>query len=173
MNAQNIGALIDRVTVITDDGEVEQRSRAQCEFGYRSAALGGGLVIQATLSFQRATGEEDALGVKQVLAHRRTTQELRLPSAGCAFKNPSADQSAGRLIDLSGLKGTRVGDACVSEKHANFVVNTGRSRSADVLLLMERIQQRVWRDHGLWLEPEVRIIGERWEQPAAATGAAT
>ena len=171
MNAQNIGALIDTVTVITADGAVVRRSRAQCDFGYRSADLGGGLVIQATMTFRRVTDEGDALGVKRVLAHRRTTQELQLPSAGCAFKNPSTDQSAGRLIDLSGLKGARVGDACVSDKHANFVVNAGRSRSVDVLLLMERIQRRVHRDHGLWLEPEVRIIGERWEQPAAARGA--
>ena len=166
MNAQNIGALIDRVTMITDDIEVVQRSKAQCEFGYRSADLGGGLVIQATMTFQRVTDDGDKLGVQRVLAHRRTTQELQLPSAGCAFKNPSTEQSAGRLIDLSGLKGSRVGDACVSDKHANFVVNAGCSRSVDVLLLMERVQQRVWRDHGLWLEPEVRIIGERWEQPS-------
>lgn len=167
MNAQNIGTFVERVTVVTPEGEVMQRSRTQCGFGYRSADLGGGLVIQAMLAFQRAGGQDDATGVQRVLSRRRTTQELQRPSAGCAFKNPSTEASAGRLIDLSGLKGSRVGDACVSDKHANFIVNAGRSRSVEVLLLMEQIQQRVWRDHRVWLEPEVRIIGERWEQPSA------
>lgn len=163
MNAQNIGAFVERVTMVTPTGEVVHRTKTDCEFAYRSADLGGGLVLKATMAFWRLQGEADLLDAREVLLQRRMTQELTRPSAGCAFKNPSADQPAGRLIDRSGLKRWHVGDACVSDKHANFIVNAGRCRSVDVLRLMERIQRRVWHDHGIWLEPEVRILGERWE----------
>lgn len=163
MNAQNIGTHIQRVTLVTPQGALDQRSQAQCDFRYRSADLGGGLVLQTTFTFRRLLDTaDDRSGAREVLTHRRATQELTLPSAGCAFKNPSAEQPAGRLIDQSRLKGWRVGEACVSEKHANFILNAGRCRAVDVLLLMERIQRRVLKDHGLWLEPEVRILGERW-----------
>ena len=167
MNAQNIGASIQRVTMVTPSGEVVQRQQDECGFGYRTSQLQGGLVLQTTFQFQRVEGGEDVVGVRDVLNRRRDTQELKRPSAGCAFKNPSLEHPAGRLIDASGLKGVRVGDACVSDKHANFIVNAGHSRSVDVLLLMERIQRQVWRDNQCWLEPEVRILGERWEQPRA------
>ncbi len=168
MNAQGIGQFIEHVVVATPMGHLQQRSQAECAFGYRYADLAGGLVVQATLRFQRMADGEDTLGVRQVLAHRRATQELQLPSAGCAFKNPSPTAPAGQLIDQSGVKRWHIGDACVSAKHANFIVNAGRARSTDVLLLMERIQQRVHRDHALWLEPEIRIIGERWEPATPA-----
>ncbi|MBI4354413.1 MAG: UDP-N-acetylenolpyruvoylglucosamine reductase, partial [Candidatus Omnitrophica bacterium] len=82
-------------------------------------------------------------------------------SAGCAFKNPPR-LSAGRLIDEVGLKGTRIGDARVSLRHANFFVNLGRATCDDVLSLMEYVQRRVARSTGVLLEPEVRLLGERW-----------
>jgi len=84
-----------------------------------------------------------------------------VPSAGCAFKNP-AGHSAGRLIDQMGLKGSRIGDAQVSFRHANFIVNLGQATCDDVLALMEHIQRRVVARAGVQLEPEVRLLGERW-----------
>jgi UDP-N-acetylmuramate dehydrogenase len=161
MNAQNIGSYVHQITLVSPEGLLDHRVRAGCDFDYRYADLGGGVVVAATLKFTRAVDPQDAADVRAVLQQRRTTQELTLPSAGCAFKNPTRTLSAGALIDRSGLKGWSVGDARVSSKHANFIVNTGRSRSLHILRLMERIQRRVRRDHQVWLEPEIRIVGER------------
>ena len=88
---------------------------------------------------------------------RRTSQPLEYPSAGSTFKRPVGGYAAA-LIEASGLKGLRVGDAQVSEKHAGFVVNRGRATSHDVLELMKQVQEKVQADSGICLEPEVRIL---------------
>ena len=79
--------------------------------------------------------------VKEYLQYRKHTQPLTLPSAGCVFKNPPQD-SAGRLVEAAGLKGARIGDAQVSEKHANFMVNVGHARAADVVALIKKVARR-------------------------------
>ena len=84
-----------------------------------------------------------------------------MPPAGCAFKNPPG-VGAGRLIDQAGLKGVRIGDAQVSRRHAIFIVNLGRATCDDVLSLMEHIQRRVAQEFRVMLEPEVRLVGERF-----------
>jgi len=91
------------------------------------------------------------------MQRRRATQPSQ-PSAGCVFKNPAA-MSAGQLIEELGLKGTRVGGACVSERHANFIVNTGGARAGDVLQLITVVRERARRERGIDLEPEVMILG--------------
>jgi UDP-N-acetylmuramate dehydrogenase len=94
----------------------------------------------------------------EFLVDKKAKQVLDKPSAGCIFKNPPGD-SAGRLIDISGLKDTRVGDALVSTRHANFIINAGKARCSDVLKLMDIIQKKVKKDHGILLEPEIKILG--------------
>ena len=102
---------------------------------------------------------------RQIDVYRRKRHETqpREPSAGCIFKNPPGG-SAGRLIDESGLKGERVGDAEVSAVHANFIVNRGHATGADVLELVRRVRAQVRRARGVVLEPEVLLYGKKWEE---------
>jgi UDP-N-acetylmuramate dehydrogenase len=156
-NAQNIGAFVERVTLVGPDGGVAVRTRDRLHFAYRDAYVGAGIVTEVLLRFPRAAASEP---IQQALCYRNTTQDLQLPSAGCAFKNPVGN-AAGRLIDQAGLKGHRIGDAQVSLRHANFIVNLGWATCDDVLALMEYVQRRVRSVHGVHLEPEIRILGER------------
>jgi UDP-N-acetylmuramate dehydrogenase len=94
------------------------------------------------------------------MERRRSTQPWKQPSAGCVFKNPSAYNPAGAIIDRLGLKGLRVGDATVSDVHANFIVNRGCAKAADVLALIDIIRGRVEDAHKIRLELEVRVIGD-------------
>ncbi|MEM8548416.1 MAG: UDP-N-acetylenolpyruvoylglucosamine reductase, partial [Pseudomonadota bacterium] len=90
---------------------------------------------------------------------RRTTQPLGLPSCGSVFRNPEGDHAA-RLIEAAGLKGTRIGGAEVSPKHANFIINTGSASAADIEALIEHVQSTVATQHGIELRHEVRFLGE-------------
>ena len=161
MNAQGIGRFIQQVTLVSYDGTVRQLAREALRFSYRYTALEPGIITDVVLQFPKVSPAEAYERIRQVLQHRNTTQEVRLPSAGCAFKNPPGT-GAGRLIDQAGLKGARIGDAQVSFRHANFIVNLGRATCDDVLSLMEHVQRRVDRAFHVQLEPEVRLIGEQW-----------
>ena len=97
--------------------------------------------------------------VKDYLHYRRDTQPLAMPSAGCVFKNPP-NGSAGRLIEAAGLKGARVGDAEVSMKHANFMVNRGQARAVDVMVLIGKVRRAIRRLAGVRLELELKIVGK-------------
>ena len=93
------------------------------------------------------------------LKKRKETQPLEFPSAGSIFKNPPGD-FAGRLIEKAGLKGARMGGAMISEKHANFIVNTGNASSKDILALIDLAKKRVREDFGVGLELEIQVVGE-------------
>ena len=160
MNAQDIGRFIQEVSLITFDGTVRRLSHDQLRFSYRYTALEPGIIAEVVLAFPKVPPMEAEARIRRVLQYRNSTQEVRLPSAGCAFKNPP-NVGAGRLIDLAGLKGTRIGDAQISFRHANFIVNLGTATCDDVLSLMEHVQRRVLQEFSVRLEPEVRMIGER------------
>ncbi|MBI3320835.1 MAG: UDP-N-acetylmuramate dehydrogenase [Candidatus Omnitrophica bacterium] len=161
MNAQEIGRFVQRICVVSFDGTVRQLTRDQLRFSYRYTAFEPGIVAEVVLRFPTVPPEEAYQRIRRALQHRNTTQEVGQPSAGCAFKNPPGI-SAGRLIDQAGLKGARIGDAQVSHRHANFIVNLGQATCDDVLSLMEYIQRRVDQVFRVVLEPEVRLIGEQW-----------
>ena len=161
MNAQNIGRLIQSVTVVSFDGTVRQISRDALQFHYRYTALPPGIVTEVVLEFPKVPPREAYDRITRALKRRNSTQEVGLPSAGCAFKNPP-DVSAGRLIDEAGLKGVRIGDAQISSRHANFIVNLGYASCDDVLSVMEHVQRRVDRLFHVTLEPELRLLGERY-----------
>lgn len=130
-------------------------------FGYRKSSLDTGDRIAVEAEFELARGDRDAILARMddLQARRRAKQPLDWPSAGSVFKRPPG-LYAGALIDQAGLKGARVGDAQVSEMHANFIINRGRATAADVLALIRLVQEEVHRTAGAFLEPEIRIIGE-------------
>ena len=105
--------------------------------------------------------------VQSLMQRRRDTQPLGQWSCGSVFKNPPGDHAA-RLIEAAGLKGHRIGDAAVSEKHANFILNLGKARARELEQLIRHVQLTVQRVSGVMLEPEVRIIGEPADTSAAA-----
>ena len=114
--------------------------------------------IGAQLEFERAPGaNSDA--IRDLLEKRKESQPIGEWSCGSVFKNPPGDHAA-RLIEAAGLKGARIGDAVVSEKHANFIINHGAARAADVEALIAHVRDTVARVHGVELTTEVRIVGE-------------
>jgi UDP-N-acetylmuramate dehydrogenase len=155
-----IGDVIDTVTLLSPRGELIVHHQDELGFGYRTTNIPPGhVVLDAKLILRHGEREQIQARVKELIAQRRERQPWGLASAGSVFKNPF-DESAGKLIETAGLKGASVGRAQVSEKHANFIVNLGGAAAADVLKLMEIVQERVLEMHKVRLEPEIKIIGE-------------
>jgi UDP-N-acetylmuramate dehydrogenase len=116
-------------------------------------------VVGVWLQLKPAQREKIERVIKEYLRYRKNTQPLTLPNAGCVFKNPEHN-TAGRLIEAAGLKGARVGDAQVSEKHANFVVNLGQASADDVIALIKKVGRTVEQQTGITLELELKIVGQ-------------
>lgn len=155
------GETWDRVRAVqTIDRHGEQRERYPSEYtiGYRSVTgPAEEWFIGATFEFD--PGADPSMEtLKALQVRRRDTQPLGLPSCGSVFRNPPGDHAA-RLIEAAGLKGHRVGGAIVSEKHANFIINTGDATAADIETLIRHIQDTVKAEHGVELVHEVRIVG--------------
>jgi UDP-N-acetylmuramate dehydrogenase len=153
---KSIADYVEEVTVMDYNGNIKTLNKKQVKFGYRRSGLAKYIVLNSRFKFTRKKKQEIRLAIEDYLDERRHKQELSLPSAGCVFKNPP-ESYAGRLIDLCGLKGKRVGDACVSARHANFIVNLGNARARDVLSLMGLISQEVKNKFNVLLEPEIKI----------------
>ncbi|MFN8544759.1 MAG: UDP-N-acetylmuramate dehydrogenase [Candidatus Binatia bacterium] len=156
-----LATVVDRVDGVDVAGEVVSLSRAALAFRYRRTALPPGFVVTA-VRFRLCRDEPAAVRGRMDAARVRRTasQPQGRPNSGSMFKNPAGD-FAGRLIEAGGLKGVRVGGARISERHANFIVNEGGAHAADVKALMDLAQRVVWERGGVWLEPEVRLVG-RW-----------
>lgn len=162
MNAGAYGGEISQVCESVDvmymDGTLKTLSAAEMDFSYRHSRLeeDGGIVVGVIFALG-AGNEQDIREKMQILMQKRkASQPLELPSAGSAFKRPVGGYAAA-LIDEAGLKGFRVGDAAVSEKHAGFVVNLGAATAADVRALLADVSARVYERSGIRLEPEVRL----------------
>lgn len=153
---RGIGDLVEEVTVMDYSGRVKILKRRRIKFSYRQASLAKCIILGAKLRLKRGSALRIGREIKARLASRKKSQEYAYPSAGCVFKNPPHD-SAGRLIDLCGLKGARRGGAVISSRHANFVLNTGRAKAADVLGLMRLARKEVQREFGILLQPEIKI----------------
>lgn len=154
--------VVKSVRVMDAAGEVSELSAGELDFGYRHSALQGSSKIVTSVTVELATGDKQAIAEKMAdFSNRRITkQPLELPSAGSMFKRPPG-YFAGTLIDQTGLKGYTVGGAQVSTKHAGFVVNIGGATAADVLQLISDVQAKVFAAHGVHLEPEVLVLGEK------------
>ena len=147
------------VDVLDRRGMRHTRPAAAYEVGYRSVkGPDNEWFVGARLEFERAPGaHSDA--IRDLLDKRKQTQPIGEWSCGSVFTNPPGDHAA-RLIESAGLKGFRIGDASVSEKHANFIINHGAARAADVEALIRQVQRTVLETHGIELHTEVRIVGE-------------
>ena len=150
---------VKAVRMVNMKGQLVEVEAAQVRFAYRRALLPRGIVVGVWLQLKQGVRSEIERVVKDYLHYRRDTQPLAMPSAGCVFKNPPND-SAGRLIEAVGLKGARVGDAEVSMKHANFMVNRGQARAADVTALIGKVRGTIRRLAGVRLDLELKIVGE-------------
>ena len=152
--------VIERVTVLFPEEGIKTLSCGEMDFSYRHSLLSDhpdAVVLRATFRLVPGDRETIRARMRELMARRKASQPLEYPSAGSTFKRP-AGYFAGTLIESSGLKGLTVGGAQVSEKHAGFVINTGTATAADVLAVIRQVQDRVYAEKGVRLEPEVRII---------------
>ena len=153
-----------------DDLELQQRSRASLGFAYRRSNLTERhLVVDATFSLEAGDGDEIRALMASFRRHRSDTQPGAAQNAGSVFKNPPGD-TAGRLIESTGLKGARCGGVAVSQLHANFFVASAGARAQDVFDLVAFVRARVLDATGVDLEPEIRFVGAFEPAPGACEG---
>jgi UDP-N-acetylmuramate dehydrogenase len=150
---------VKAVRLVTMNGEIRDLPAASIRFQYRRACLPKGIVVGVWLQLRPGVRSEIARVVKEYLHYRKDTQPLAMPSAGCVFKNPPRD-SAGRLLEVTGLKGLRIGDAEVSTTHGNFIVNRGQASAADVISLIQKVRRTIKQKAGVRLDLELKIVGE-------------
>ncbi|PIY95807.1 MAG: UDP-N-acetylenolpyruvoylglucosamine reductase, partial [Candidatus Kerfeldbacteria bacterium CG_4_10_14_0_8_um_filter_42_10] len=171
-----------KVSAITEQGVLLERGNKECEFGYRESVFkhNSEVILSAELKLQNGKKEEIAKEIDRVVGEKVKKQEFKLPSAGCVFKNPFVNFSeselkqkkidpgvvrpggkipAAYLIEEAGLKGKRIGDAVVSDLHANFIVNTGNATAENVLILIGIIKQKIRTQFGIQLQEEIQYVG--------------
>ncbi len=167
---RNISEFVERVTLITPDGEIAEVPAAAMEFGYDYSRLHRTREAVLSADFHASAGDPERLRAiaRASLAYRKRTQPLAMPSAGCIFQNPDPARdrvpdgipwSAGALVDRAGLKGACEGAARVSPTHGNFIVNEGEARAADIRRLIDRCKDEVWRQFGVRLREEIVYLG--------------
>ncbi len=164
---QDMGSIVRSLRIMNQDGAIKEIDKSQIRFSYRSFALADprmdrdfGVILEGRFEL---TPEPPALlqaEADALLAARKASQPPGRLTAGCFFRNPVNHEPAGRLIDLAGGKALAVGDAMVSERHGNFIVNKGRATAGDVLRLKDMVQEAVFNQFNVLLEPEVAIVGE-------------
>lgn len=164
MNAGAYGGEIKdcivRAKVLTPEGNTQWLEKGQLELGYRSSIIQkkSYLVLAGEFAFEKGDIIKIQEKMRDLARQRRDKQPLEFPSAGSTFKRP-AGYFAGKLIEDAGLRGYRIGDAQVSEKHCGFIVNRGQAAAADVVQVIRDVQDKVKEQTGVMLEPEVRMIG--------------
>ncbi|MEK6683142.1 MAG: UDP-N-acetylmuramate dehydrogenase [Nitrospirota bacterium] len=156
------GEMSDRLTgvrIIESDGTIRMLSRGEMAFGYRWSRFPRGVIVSARMKLRKAGKAEIQRRMEGFTDRRKATQPLTWPNAGSVFKNPTGTFAA-RLVEAVGLKGRRIGDAQVSERHANFIINRGHATAKEVLQLIRLIGKRVEEETGITLELELRIVGQ-------------
>jgi len=152
----DVGQWTCQATVMTRAGEIQQRRREELVFAYRESSLDELVILNAQFQLERDDPEDLTKRMQKQWIIKKASQPLSHQSAGCIFKNPRG-MSAGMLIEQAGLKGTRVGQAEVSERHANFIVAGPSATSDDVLKLVDEVRQRVLERLGIELETEIEV----------------
>ncbi len=165
--AMNAGAFggetwqhVAAVETIDRKGQRHLRQPEEFQVAYRHVkGVSDEWFVAAHLRLHRGDSEAATVRIKELLERRGATQPIGLPSCGSVFRNPEGDHAA-RLIEASGLKGVCIGGACVSEKHANFIINSGNASATDIEVLIEKVWAEVERQHGVQLIREAHIVGE-------------
>jgi UDP-N-acetylenolpyruvoylglucosamine reductase len=168
MNAGAMGGwifdVVESIEWLTPEGKVRAARRDSFDALYRDCPqLHGSVVLSAVL---RSAGRDEPAAIRtrmDEMGTKRRASQPREASAGCVFKNPEGDK-AGRLIDLSGLKGRAVGPVSVSPTHANFLVNSGAAQAADFIALMRTVRAEVKSRQGVELQPEIVALGREWKE---------
>jgi len=165
MNAGAFGGetwpLVNKVETLDRQGHRYVRAAHEYEVAYREVrGIAGEWFVAAELQLQAGNAEEGMETIRKFLNTRSDTQPTSMPSGGSVFRNPAED-FAGRLIESCGLKGFRIGGACISEKHANFIINNGHATATDIEALIEHVKTVVEKETGIALIPEVHIVGEK------------
>ncbi len=154
-----IGSTVESVTLYVPGRGLEHVRGEEVAWGYRKSGLPArGIIVEASLRLEEGDEVDIRRAMEASLRRRKRTQPLAVPNAGSVFVNPEND-SAGRLIETAGMKGTRVGGAVVSDVHANFIVNEGGASAADVVELVHLVREAVKEVHGVELRPEIRFLG--------------
>jgi UDP-N-acetylmuramate dehydrogenase len=161
---ESLAGVLNRVWVATPQLQLLEFTPVDLGFTYRSSLLLNfphWLVVEAEFNLGRPAGPEAIQArMAKLIAGRKTRQPANPKSCGSVFKNPAGGPAAGRLIEAAGFKGHRLGDAVVSRKHANFILNAGCATAAQVKALMADIQEKVWQTQGVALEREVVLLPE-------------
>ncbi|MDO5520599.1 MAG: UDP-N-acetylmuramate dehydrogenase [bacterium] len=164
MNAGAYGGQIEDVlieaTVVDENGEIKTLSNEELELGYRTSIIQKKpyIVLEAKFMFEKGDIVAIKDRIKELSKQRREKQPLEFPSAGSTFKRPEG-YFAGKLVDDCGLRGYRVGNIMVSEKHCGFVINAGGGTAAEVMTLVRDVQKKVFEEYNVHLETEIRMIG--------------
>lgn len=166
MNAGAYGGelknIVTQVTAIDNEtGEIINLSNGKIGFSYRSSVFQNKdyIIISADMQLQKSNSDEIYKKMKEYSRNRREKQPLEYPSAGSVFRRP-AGHYVGPMIEQLGLKGFKIGDAQISEKHAGFIVNRGNATAQDVIELIKYIQNKVFKAYGVNLETEIKMLGE-------------
>jgi len=157
----SISEVLETVTLMDAQGAVQSLEKQELRFDYRNFHLPENTTIVEAV-FQLQNDPEGHVGekVKKIMEERRHKHPLQYKNAGSIFKNPK-EIPAGRLIEEAGLKGYAIGDAMISEKHGNFIINRGHATADDIMALIHHVQGCIYRDRGVVLELEVKLLGER------------
>ena len=154
-----IGSFVRRVTVVGEGGEPAVREREDLRFDYRSSDLDEPVIASAEFTLEEEDPEAVVRRMRRIWIIKKENQPYGYQSSGCIFKNPNPEVSAGTLIERAGLKGSRVGGAEVSERHANFIVADPGATTRDVLELIDRIRAKVHQQFGYDLELQIQLWG--------------
>ncbi|MFO7750620.1 MAG: UDP-N-acetylmuramate dehydrogenase [Desulfobacteraceae bacterium] len=160
-----VSDILESVQVVGPNSTVQQVERGEIAFAHRTARFPrekrdghGPIIVSASFVLEKGERESIQSRWKTLIDQRRKTQPCFRPTAGCFFKNPPGERTAGQLIDQAGLKGTRINDAMVSERHANFILNMGEAMAEDILQLKKTIEEKVFALFSIKLETEVKIV---------------
>ncbi len=164
MNAGAYGGELSDIVVSAEyleNGEIKTYTKDEMCLGYRKSIFSGkdGVILSVTLKLSYGDREEIKAKMDDLKERRVTKQPLEFASAGSTFKRPEG-YFAGKLIEDAGLKGAKVGDAEVSQKHAGFIINRKNASASEIIELIEYVKKKVYENSGVKLEPEVKIIGE-------------
>jgi len=155
-----ISTYIKNVTVLTKSGKIMKIEKKDCGFSYRSSdvAKNGNIILSVDMDLKKDDPKMIIARQAETIKIKSSSQPISYPSAGCVFQNPGTE-SAGKLIEKSGLKGEKIGGAQVSEMHANYIVNTGSATAADVMNLINRVKGIVFEKQGIELKLEIKTVG--------------